>query len=92
MWGSISTYRYMFPKPKDYAFWHYAMHGFFIALSMIFYAWACGDIWFGFGFRVAACTIGMGAWYFIAKWNDILHEGGRGVILVATISLLPLGR
>jgi len=86
MWGSLTTYRYFFPKPKDYTWWHYAMHGFFCSLSAIFFAWA-SDHWFGFGLRVTICTIFIAGWYFIAKWNDWLHEFGRGAVLIATTPL-----
>ncbi len=87
MGGALTTYRYIFPKPKDYSWWHYAMHGFFCSLSAIFYAWASGH-WIGFGIRVVICTVFMGAWYFLGRWNDNLHEGGRGAVLLATVPMI----
>jgi hypothetical protein len=87
LWGSLSTYRYFFPKPADYKWWHYAMHGFFCSFAAIFYAWASGH-WMGFGLRVLVCSVFMAGWYFAAKWNDVLHEFGRGAVLIGSVPLL----
>ena len=88
-WGALTTYRYFLPKPKDYSWYHYAMHGSFVSLAIFPYSLATGH-WIVFGLRVILCTIGLSSWYFIAKWNDDLHEWGRGFILTLTTPLLLL--
>lgn len=87
LWGSLTTYKYFLPKPVDYSWWHYSLHGFFCALSAFPYVWATGK-WVGFILRVIACSALMGGWYFMSKWNDDLHEFGRGVIIAGTVPLL----
>lgn len=87
--GALSTYRYFLPKPINYNWYHYAMHGFFIGLSAIFYALASGK-WIGFGCRTLSLAVFMGIWYFIAKKKDWLHEGGRGFVIIATTPLLAI--
>ena len=80
MWASISTYHYFLPKPKDYTALFYALHGFMVALAVFPFAWATGH-WVGFGIRCVACAGAMYGWYYLAKWNDTIHEAGRGFIL-----------
>jgi hypothetical protein len=85
MWGSLTTYRYFLPKPKNYLWYHYAMHGFFVAASAFPYAIASGH-WIGFGIRCVVCAVGLGLW---SKTSiDWLEEGGRGFIFVASTPLL----
>ena len=88
MFGALSTYRYFLPKPDDYTFPYYALHGFFVALSMVFFAWATGH-WIGFWIRVAVCTAGVSAWSAWIK-RDWIEEGGRGFLVVGTLPLLLL--
>lgn len=89
MFGTLTTYRYFLPKPTDYTWVHYALHGFMVALALFPFAWATG-LWLGFIIRVLTCAIGVGAWSHFTKW-DILEEGGRGFIICATIPLLMIG-
>ena len=84
--GALSTYRYFLPKPKDYSWVHYGLHGFFTALAAIFFAWATGH-WLGFGVRVIICAVFMAVWSVKVSW-DVLEEGGRGAIILATAPLL----
>jgi len=93
MFAALTTYRYGLPKPKDYNFLYYSLHGFFIALALIFYAWASGR-WIGFGIRCVTCAVLIGLWSILIDWLskklpwkhwDEINEGGRGFILIATL-------
>jgi hypothetical protein len=95
MWGALSTYHYFLPKPKDYQWWHYAMHGFFVSLALFPLMFFTGK-WGWFIARVLICTIGLGLWSFLIKqisrrfswkhWDEI-NEGGRGFILCITVNI-----
>lgn len=87
MFGALTTYHYFLPKPKDYTWWHYSLHGFMIGLSAIFYAMATGH-YFWFSLRTIFLSLFMGAWYFVAVRKDWLNEGGRGFIIVFSSPLL----
>jgi hypothetical protein len=86
MWGSLSTYRYFLPKPKDYLWYHYALHGFFVSLSIfpiMFFAFS----WIGFIARVIICAALISLWsHFIT--NDVWEERGRGFIFCITTFIL----
>jgi hypothetical protein len=89
-WGltyaSLTSYRYFLPKPKDYLWYHYALHGFMVALAAIPFAFLTHH-WLGFGIRCIVCAAGVGLWsHFIKK--DWLEEGGRGAILCGTTPLI----
>lgn len=86
MWGALSTYRYFLKKPENYKWYHYTMHGFFVAFAALPYAWASGH-WFWFVIRCIICAAGVGAWSHFIK-HDITEEVGRGVIITATTALL----
>jgi hypothetical protein len=89
MWAALTTYRYFFPKPKDYKWYHYAMHGFFVAAATVFYAWASG-YWFMFWVRCIICGAGVGAWsHFVS--SDNVEEAGRGIVITGTMALLIKG-
>ena len=86
MAGALTTYRYFLPYSVDKTFLNYALHGFFIALSMLPYAWAM-DIWMGFWVRTAVLTVLMAVWsHFIKEVN--LEEGGRGALIILTLKIL----
>jgi hypothetical protein len=97
MWGALSTYRYFLPKPKDYTYPYYALHGFMIALAMFPFAWASSR-WLGLAIRSIASGLLMGAWSYLIlnvlqpkiSWKhwDVCHECGRGAIIVATVPLM----
>jgi hypothetical protein len=79
MWGALTTYHYFLPKPLYYRWWHYAMHGFFVSLAAILYAYASGH-WVLFGIRVVFCTVAIGLWSLL-RLKDVPNEVGRGVII-----------
>ena len=86
MMGALSTYRYFLPKPKDYQWYHYAMHGFFTSLAAFPLALSTW-YWKGFWIRVALCTVLISLWsHFCTK--DTWEERGRGFILIVTTPLL----
>src|SRR3990167_3326967 len=85
-WGALSTYRYFLPKPKDYQWWHYSLHGFMVSLAAIPYAYVSGH-WMGLWIRCVICAILVGAWSHFIGWDD-LEEGGRGTILTGTAVFL----
>ena len=85
--GALTTYRYFLPKPKDYAWWHYALHGFFVALAIFPVILVTKD-WFWFSLRCITSAVACGIWYFLAKWNDDLHEGGRYFLITLSTWLL----
>jgi hypothetical protein len=86
MFAALTTYHYFLPKPPDYKWYHYAMHGFFCSLAAIFYAWASGN-WLWFGVRVGINTVFISAWSYWIGWDD-LEEFGRGACMIATVPLL----
>lgn len=88
-WACLTTYRYFLKKPKDYQWWHYALHGFMVSFAAIVFIWTTKH-WFWFGARCIVSAVGCGAWYFIGKWNDDLHEFGRYFIITITAPLLLL--
>lgn len=85
-WAALTTYRYFLPKPSDYKWYHYSLHGFMVALSATFFAWASG-YWLGFGIRSIVCCGLVGFWSHIIS-KDTLEEWGRGFILVSSLPLL----
>ncbi len=86
MWGALSTYRYFLPKPKDYGFIHYFLHGLFVAMAMFPLMFFTGH-WLGFGVRCLVCAVGIGIWSVKTKWAT-LEELGRGFIIAITLPLL----
>jgi len=86
MAGAISTYHYWLPKPPDYEWYHYAMHGFFVSLAFLPLCILTGSWMWG----VLRCVINaalLGGWSVIASWDD-LEEWGRGFVLTGTTVLL----
>lgn len=88
MFGALTTYRYFLPKPKDYRFYHYALHGFFVALAILPWAIATGHIW-GMAARCAVCAVLVGGWSHLIGW-DVLEEFGRGFIMGASLLILAV--
>lgn len=86
MFGALTTYRYFLPKPENYKFLHYALHGFIVSFAMIFFAWSSG-LWEGFWLRCIINTILIGYWSEYISWDD-LEEWGRGFIFCITVWLL----
>ncbi len=84
MSAALTTYRYFLPKPKDYSWYHYSLHGFMCSLALFPLMFFTGS-WLGFWLRVITCTVGLGVWYFVAVKNDDLHEFGRGAILITSL-------
>ena len=89
MWLALTTYHYFLPKPKDYTAPYYALHGFMVSLAVFPYIFATGD-WGWFALRCVVCAGAMYGWYYVAKWNDNLHEFGRGAILAGSTVILCL--
>ncbi len=87
--GALSSYRYFLPKPKNYKWYHYSLHGLMISLATIPFN-IISNKWIGFTIRTILLPILLGVWYLIAVNNDILHERGRGVILGITSPLIVL--
>jgi hypothetical protein len=86
LFAALTTYRYFLPKPKDYKWYHYALHGFFTAFSAVFYAWASG-CWLGFWIRCGLNAVLVAVVsHFISK--DWLEEGLRGASIVGSVPLL----
>ncbi len=83
-YGALTSYRYFLPKPVDYSWWHFALHGFMIALSTIIVAYYKPGAYI----RLVALPLLLGGWYFIARKSDTIHEMGRGFFIVATLPLL----
>ena len=85
-WAALSSYRYFLPKPKDYKWYHYSLHGFMVSFAIFPLIFFTGS-WLWFGVRVGVCTIGVGAVsHFIDK--DWLEEFLRGFILVGSLILM----
>ncbi len=83
---ALTTYRYFLPKPKDYSWWHYSLHGFMVSSAVFPLMFSSGH-WLGFGMRCIVNSILVGLWsHFISQ--DDLEEGGRYFIIIATIPLL----
>jgi len=78
--GALSTYRYCLPKPKDYLWYHYALHGFFCGLACIPVAIYTGHWWL---WIIRAIIMGalVGLWSHVIK-SDVMEEIGRGVIIL----------
>jgi 4-hydroxybenzoate polyprenyltransferase len=74
-WGACSTYRYFLPKPKDYTWPYYALHGLMIGLSAAPIAYATGH-WWWFLIRSLMLAVWMGGWS-AAIGNADLEESGR---------------
>jgi hypothetical protein len=94
--AALRTYKYGLPKPKDYTWPYYALHGFMTALTAAPYAWQTGR-WLGFAVRVGICATWMGAWTVAISWVsrrypwkhwDEVNEWGRGAILIFTVPWL----
>jgi len=75
-WAALTSYKYFLPKPKDYFWWHYSLHGFMAALAAITFAWTSGH-WFWFWVRVVICAGWCSLVYPLHKLSDDLHEGLR---------------
>jgi hypothetical protein len=88
-WGALTTYRYFLPKPKDYSWWHYSLHAFMICLCALPFVLVTKQ-YFLFGLRCLVSSALVGAWYFVAKWNDDLHEFGRYFLVTLSSYLLVL--
>ena len=85
-WAALTTYRYFLPKPKDYTWPYYALHGFMVSFAAIFFAWATG-CWLGFGARCVINAVLVGLWsHFISK--DWLEESGRYFFITATSPII----
>lgn len=90
-WGALTTYHYFLPKPKDYTWPYYALHGFMCAAASFAFAISTG-FWGWFGIRVVVATILAGVWSWLIlnvlqpriQWKhwDVCHECGRGAIIV----------
>jgi len=88
MGAALSTYKYWLPKPPDYLWYHYALHGFFTSFACIPLALA-GFSWKAILISTAVNTVAMSAWsHFTTK--DYIEEPGRGGILAATRLLMFL--
>jgi hypothetical protein len=74
------------PKPKEYGFIHFALHGFFVSLALLPLMFFTG-IWFLFGIRCIINAVLVGLWSYKID-NDFWEEWGRGFILVASLGLL----
>ena len=88
MFGALTTYRYFLPKPEDYSWYHYSLHGFMVSLAifpLMFFAFS----WWLFWIRCIFCAIGLGVWSHIIK-DDFWEEFGRGFILCLSIAILFL--
>ncbi len=95
-WGALTSYHYFLPKPKDYIWPYYALHGFMVSLASAFSAWVIG-LWVLFVLRVVICSILMGFWSWLIldilqpriSWKhwDVCHECGRGAIITGCIVL-----
>jgi hypothetical protein len=79
-WASLSSYRYWMPKPKDYGFKHYALHGFFCGCAALPVAVYTGHWWLWLA-RAVVIGLLVGAWSRFAS-KDIVEEFGRGVIIL----------
>lgn len=88
VWASLTTYRYFLPKPKDYKWYHYALHGFMVSFAAIFFAWVSGH-WFGFGTRCVINAIGVGLISHFVSWDDA-EEFSRYFLITLTTPLLLL--
>lgn len=86
MWMALSTYRYFLPKPVDYKWWHYALHGFMVALAVLPVALVTKHLLF-FAIRCIICSMLVGGWSHLIS-EDNLEEFGRGFIIVSTLPIL----
>lgn len=87
-WGALSTYRYFFKKPENYTCWYYLMHGFFVALAIMPWAYVSGHL-LSAGVRCIVCAGLVGIWSGLMK-NPKWEELGRGFIMNSSILLLLL--
>lgn len=86
LFGALTTYRYFLPKPTDYSWYHYALHGLFIGLSAMPLIW-CGVHWWVIILRAIILAGFMAIWSKLSSWDD-LEEGVRGVSIIATMPIL----
>lgn len=84
-WAALSTYRYFLPKPPDYLWYHYALHGFMIASAALPFAIVTG-LWKGYIIRCIVTGIALGVWSHATN-VDVQEERGRGWILNCSILL-----
>lgn len=86
MMSALTSYRYFLPKPKDYLWYHYSLHGFFIGLSTLPLL-LIGIHWYAICIYSVVLAILMGLW---SKWmkKDILEEFGRGFLIISLLSIL----
>jgi hypothetical protein len=87
-WAALTTYRYFLPKPKDYKFIHYALHGFFCGLAFLPFM-TLGIHWYWILLRAMILFVTVGTWSAYTDQVDF-DEGGRGVLFAITIPLLIL--
>ena len=82
-WGALSTYIYFLPKTPDKKWFHYALHGFFVGLAMIPFAWASG-LWTVLFIRTFVLSLGTMLWSELIG-DDFLEEFGRGFLINITL-------
>jgi len=85
MYGALTTYRYFLPKPKDYKFYHYSLHGFMVSFAIFPLMFFTGS-WLWFGVRCITCATLVGLVSHLID-KDWLEEFLRGFILVASLGL-----
>jgi len=88
MWGALTSYKYFLPKPKDYLWYHYALHGFFIGLAMLPYCIFAGH-WLAFILRTILLAVTISIWSHYLRQVDI-EEGGRGALITGSLLLFML--
>lgn len=88
MWAALSTYRYFLKKPTNYTCWYYLLHGFFVALAIMPWAYTSGHL-LSAGLRCVVCAGLVSLWSGLMKW-DVGEEFGRGFIMNASLLLLLL--
>ena len=86
MFAALSTYRYFLPKPKDYKWYHYALHGLFIGLALMPLMW-CGVVWYLILFRAVLIAFLISVLSQFISW-DIAEEFLRGFFIVGTLIIL----
>ena len=89
-WGALTSYHYFLPKPPDYTWPYYMLHGFICALASVCFAWATG-LWWLFALRILVASSLAGFWSWLIlnvlqpriSWKhwDVCHECGRGAII-----------
>jgi len=85
LFGMLTTYWDWMFKGKD-NFW---MHGFMCGAAYLWYGIAAPELWLWLGVRALLMAVFMGVWCLVFS-NDIVEEGGRGGIIIASLPLLLL--